>query len=243
VTARIDFRQDVLSLIPPQDSLLVVLYIHAFLRSEMKQNSLFDSLSPLGLSPEEELQQHPTLKFLYEATKDCQKCRLGKTRKHYVFGDGNEKAKIVIIGESPGADEDEQGLPFVGRSGQLLNNILSAIKLDRSEVYICNIIKSRPPQNRNPEPDEIAACIPYLHRQIEIIKPKMILALGKVAANTLLGNDATMTAMRGKVHKWRTIDMIVTYHPAALLRNPNWKRPCWEDVQMLRRIYDEKYGG
>lgn len=209
----------------------------------MTQGELFDKSSLLYPSPEEDLQHYKTLAELYEATKTCKKCRLGETRKNYVFGDGNEFAKVVLIGEAPGADEDEQGLPFVGRSGQLLTNILAAVKFERRDVYICNIIKSRPPNNRNPEPDEIKACLPYLYRQLEIIRPKIILALGKVAANTLLENKLSMQALRGKVHKWRNIDLIVTYHPAALLRNPNWKRFCWEDVQMLRRLYDEKYAG
>jgi uracil-DNA glycosylase len=207
----------------------------------MTQNSLFDDPDSHQLAPDEELRQYKTLTDLFEATKECKKCRLGNTRKNYVFGGGNAEAKIVIIGEAPGADEDDQGLPFVGRSGQLLTNILKAIKLTRDEVYICNVIKSRPPGNRQPEPDEIEMCMPYLVRQMELIKPKMILLLGRVAAAALLQTDAAMAALRGKVHKWRGIDVVVTYHPAALLRNPNWKQLCWEDVQMLRKIYDEKY--
>jgi DNA polymerase len=212
------------------------------LQQRMNQEDLFSQLTTEGtVQPADDLQRCKTLKELYETTKDCQKCRLGRTRKNYVFGEGNEHAKVMLIGEAPGADEDEQGRPFVGRSGELLNKILSAIKFSREEVYIANIIKSRPPNNRNPEPDEIQACLPYLIRQIELIRPKIILALGKVAANTLLGNSHTMNALRGKLHRWRNIDVIVTYHPAALLRNPNWKKLCWEDVQMLRRLYDEKY--
>ncbi len=214
------------------------------LQRRMSQENLFSQLTTEGTAqPADDLQRYKTLKELYEATKDCQKCRLGRTRKNYVFGEGNEHAKVMLIGEAPGADEDEQGRPFVGRSGELLNKILSAIKFSREEVYIANIIKSRPPNNRNPEPDEIQACLPYLIRQIELIRPKIILALGKVAANTLLGNSHTMNALRGKLHRWRNIDVIVTYHPAALLRNPSWKKLCWEDVQMLRRLYDEKYSG
>ncbi|MDW8465572.1 MAG: uracil-DNA glycosylase [Chloroherpetonaceae bacterium] len=208
----------------------------------MTQEDLFGNLiTQSAAQSADELQRFQTLSELYAATKNCQKCQLGATRKNYVFGEGNERAKLMLIGEAPGADEDETGRPFVGRSGELLNKILSAIKFTREEVYIANILKSRPPNNRNPEPDEIEACLPYLIRQIEIIRPKMILALGKVAANTLLGNSLAMNALRGKVHRWRNIDVIVTYHPAALLRNPNWKKLCWEDVQMLRRIYDEKY--
>ncbi len=210
----------------------------------MSQEDLFGNVvSKDALSPTAALQQYQSLKELFEATKDCQKCKLGQTRKNYVFGEGNEQAKLVVVGEAPGADEDETGRPFVGRSGELLNKILSSVKFERSDVYICNIVKSRPPQNRNPEPDEIEACLPYLLRQIELIRPKMILALGKVAANTLLENNLSMTAMRGKVHRWKSIDVVATYHPAALLRNPNWKKLCWEDVQMMRRHYDEKYGG
>jgi uracil-DNA glycosylase len=208
----------------------------------MSQEDLFgNTVSKTPLSPTEALQQYPSLKTLFEATKNCQKCKLGATRKNYVFGEGNENAKLVVIGEAPGADEDESGRPFIGRSGELLTKILSSVKFERSDIYICNIVKSRPPQNRNPEPDEIAACMPYLLRQIELIRPKMILALGKVAANTLLENNLSMMAMRGKVHRWKNIDVVATYHPAALLRNPNWKKLCWEDVQMMRRIYDEKY--
>ncbi|MDX2129421.1 MAG: uracil-DNA glycosylase [Chloroherpetonaceae bacterium] len=201
-----------------------------------------------GLVPEpsskgsnSEFSKYQTLQELYEATKYCQKCRLGATRKNYVFGDGNENAKLLVIGEAPGADEDEQGKPFVGRSGQLLNKILESIGFQRSDVYIANIVKSRPPENRNPERDEIAACIPHLFRQIEIIRPKIILCLGKVSANTLLENTHSMSSMRGKIHRWKELDVIVTFHPAALLRNPNWKPLCWEDMKYLRKIYDEKY--
>lgn len=208
----------------------------------MNQGNLFELFEqPASPSPELGLDKFKSLSELYAATKDCRKCRLGELRKNYVFGEGNEKAKVVVVGEAPGAEEDAQGRPFVGRSGQLLDKILEAVKFRREEVYICNVIKSRPPENRNPLPDEIEACLPYLYRQIEIIKPKIILALGRVAANALLENKLSMSAMRGKPLKWRNIDVFVTYHPAALLRNPNWKRLCWEDVQLLRRHYDEKY--
>ncbi|NTW48997.1 MAG: uracil-DNA glycosylase [Chlorobiales bacterium] len=208
----------------------------------MNQGNLFDQFEQPALpSSEQGLETFKTLSELYAATKSCKKCRLGELRKNYVFGEGNEKAKVVVVGEAPGAEEDAQGRPFVGRSGQLLDKILEAVKFGRQEVYICNVIKSRPPENRNPMPDEIEACLPYLNRQLEIIKPKIILVLGRVAANALLENKHSMSAMRGKAMKWRNIDVFVTYHPAALLRNPNWKRLCWEDVQLLRRHYDEKY--
>ena len=169
----------------------------------------------------------------------CLKCGLGKTRKNFVFGVGNPTADIVIIGEAPGADEDEQGEPFVGRAGQLLNKILEAVKLKREEVYICNILKCRPPENRKPASDEIELCEPYLWKQLEIIHPKMILCLGLTAGQALLKTTASLTNLRGTFHDYRGVPLMVTYHPAALLRNPNWKRPCWEDVQAFRKRYDD----
>lgn len=171
-------------------------------------------------------------------TLECRKCRLAETRNTVVFGEGDPEAKLVVIGEGPGAEEDATGKPFVGRSGQLLTRILGAIGFSREEVFICNIVKCRPPQNRNPATDEIAACTPWLKSQIGIIRPKVILLLGKVAANTILQNSLPMGAMRGQVLQWEGVDCFVTYHPAALLRNPNWKRGCWEDVQLLRHHYD-----
>ncbi len=171
--------------------------------------------------------------------KDCQKCKLlARTRKQVVFGTGNPKADIVVVGEAPGADEDEQGKPFVGRAGRLLTDILKAINFTREEVFICNILKCRPPENRNPLPDEIANCEPYLFKQLEMIKPKLILAVGTFAAQTLLRTKDPLGKLRGKFHSYKGIKMMVTYHPAALLRNPNWKKPTWEDVQLLRKEYD-----
>jgi DNA polymerase len=156
-----------------------------------------------------------------------------------VFGSGNPNADIMVIGEAPGADEDEQGLPFVGRAGQLLTKILESIEMPREQVYICNILKCRPPNNRKPLASETDQCEPYLWKQIELIKPKFILALGLTAANTLLKNKESMTALRGKVHDYQGISTIVTYHPAALLRNPDWKKHTWEDVKFLRKLYQE----
>ncbi len=169
----------------------------------------------------------------------CQKCGLGRTRKSFVFGVGNPKAEIVVVGEAPGADEDEQGEPFVGRAGQLLNKILDAIRFKREEVYICNILKCRPPNNRDPQSEEIDCCEPYLWKQLELIKPKLILCAGRIAGQSLLKTNASLAQLRGKFHDYRGIPLMVTYHPAALLRNPNWKRPCWEDVQQFRKMYDE----
>ena len=148
-----------------------------------------------------------------------------------MFGVGDEKADWLFVGEGPGADEDVLGEPFVGQAGKLLDNMLMAIKLKRgSNVYIANIVKCRPPGNRNPEADEIAACLPYLHRQIELIQPKLIVALGKVASNALMGRDATLASLRGKLHEYRGIPLIVTYHPAYLLRTPSEKAKAWQDL-------------
>jgi len=179
-----------------------------------------------------------TLLELKEEISGCKKCRLWKTRKNFVFGEGDPNANLVVVGEAPGADEDEQGMPFVGRAGKLLTEILKAINFSREEIFICNILKSRPPGNRNPEPDEIAACEPYLFKQLDLIKPKIILAVGTFAAQTLLRTKEPLGKLRGKFHEYNGIPMMVTFHPAALLRNPNWKRPTWEDVQLLRKEYD-----
>jgi uracil-DNA glycosylase len=170
---------------------------------------------------------------------NCIKCQLGDTRKNFVFGTGNPDADALIIGEGPGAEEDEQGIPFVGRAGRLLNDILKAIKFERNEVYIANIVKCRPPGNRTPSPVEMDTCIPYLKKQIELINPKLILCVGLTAAHGLLHNNESLTNLRGKVFEYEGRKVMVTYHPAALLRNPNWKRGCWEDVQAFRKLYDE----
>jgi DNA polymerase len=155
-----------------------------------------------------------------------------------VFGVGNPKATVMFIGEAPGRDEDLQGEPFVGRAGQLLDKILEAIGWTRKDVYIANMLKCRPPGNRNPEPAEMAACEPILRRQIELIQPLILCTLGSVSSKALLGTTQGITKLRGTLHEYRGIPVVTTYHPAALLRNPNWKRPTWEDVQMLRREHD-----
>lgn len=169
----------------------------------------------------------------------CQSCSLGASRNKFVFGDGNSNADLMLIGEAPGAQEDKEGIPFVGRAGKLLNDILKAINFEREDIYIANILKCRPPKNRDPLPSEREACSPYLYKQIELIKPKVILCLGKVAANVMLNNKDSLTKMRGNVHEINGIKTMVTFHPAALLRNPNWKKPVWEDVQKVRKLYDE----
>ena len=159
-----------------------------------------------------------------------------------VPGEGNPDADLVCVGEAPGATEDEQGRPFVGQAGQLLTKILAAIELRREDVFICNVLKHRPPGNRNPEPDEVAACSPYLVRQIELLRPRVILALGTFAAQTLLQTRESIGKLRGRIHRYYGVPLIVTYHPAALLRNPAWKRPTWEDVQLARRLLDRHTG-
>ena len=187
----------------------------------------------------EDWQRSKSLKELDLKINTCQKCSLGKTRTNFVFGVGNPDADVIIIGEAPGADEDAKGEPFVGRAGKLLNEILKAINFEREEVFIANILKCRPPNNRNPLPEEMTTCIPYLKKQIDIIKPKLILCLGLVAASGVLQLKLSLTKMRGNVYEFNGVKTMVTYHPAALLRNPNWKRGCWEDVQKFRKLYDE----
>jgi len=166
----------------------------------------------------------------------CQKCKLCSSRTNTVPGEGPATAKLVVVGEGPGRTEDETGRPFVGRAGELLTKILDAIQLPRDQVFICNVVKCRPPENRLPQYDEIAACMPFLYRQIELIKPKVILAMGGTAAQSLLNTKQSLGALRNHVHRFRGIPLVVTYHPAALLRNPNWKRPTWDDVRIAARL-------
>jgi uracil-DNA glycosylase len=180
-----------------------------------------------------------TAQAIAQLVSDCTKCRLCEGRHHTVPGEGPDDARLVVVGEGPGQVEDETGRPFVGRAGELLTKILGAIDLPRERVFICNVVKCRPPENRQPQFDEIAACLPYLHRQIEILKPKVILAMGNTAAQSLLNAKQSLGSMRNHVHRFRGIPVIVTYHPAALLRNPNWKRPTWDDVRIARRLLDD----
>jgi DNA polymerase len=172
----------------------------------------------------------------------CQRCPLYRTATHGVPGDGQATSDVMICGEAPGANEDETGRPFVGAAGQLLTKILAAVDLRREDVFITNVLKHRPPGNRNPLPEEVAACSPYLVRQIELIQPKVILALGTFAAQTLLATRLPISKLRGQLHRYHGVPLIVTYHPAALLRNPGWKRPTWEDVQLARRVLDRARG-
>lgn len=184
-----------------------------------------------------------TTDALAEVIAGCTRCPLYSTAVNPVPGEGNPAADMMIVGEAPGQDEDQSGRPFVGRSGQLLTKILAAIGFAREDVFIANVLKHRPPANRNPKPDEVVACSPYLLRQIELVRPKVILALGTFAAQTLLESKLPIGTLRGQVHHYHGVPLIVTYHPAALLRNPAWKRPTWEDVQLARRVLDSAAGG
>ena len=172
------------------------------------------------------------LAAIQEDLGECTRCALHKGRNKLVFGDGDANARLMFVGEGPGADEDAQGLPFVGRAGQLLNNMITAMGLRRENVYIANIVKCRPPQNRVPEPDEAYTCSPFLFRQIDVIRPEVIVALGATAATYLLGGKSPLSALRGRVHQARGAKLIVTYHPAYLLRDPRQKKEAWADLQL-----------
>jgi uracil-DNA glycosylase family 4 len=172
-----------------------------------------------------------------EIGPDCRRCKLHALgRRQVVFGVGNPKADLMFVGEAPGEDEDLKGEPFVGRAGQLLTKIIEAIDLKREDVYIANVIKCRPPDNRNPEPDEVASCEPFLFRQIDAIKPKVIVPLGRFAAQSLLKTTESITRLRGRVYRYRGAQMVPTYHPAFLLRYPSAKREVWEDMKKVRAI-------
>jgi len=194
--------------------------------------------------------KNPELERYHQEIKDCTKCRLHEGRTKFVFGVGNPKAEVMFIGEGPGRDEDLKGEPFVGRAGQLLDKILASIGFDRQTVYIANMVKCRPPENRAPQPDELETCYPYLARQIELIKPKIICCLGRISGQFLLKTSETLGRLRGTVHDFNGstslttggIKLIVTYHPAALLRYPEYKKETWEDMKMLRKIYEELKG-
>ncbi|MFC2088386.1 uracil-DNA glycosylase family protein [Calditrichota bacterium] len=173
------------------------------------------------------------LEKFHQQIKNCKLCELGSLRTNFVFGTGNPQAKIMFVGEAPGRDEDLQGKPFVGRAGQLLTMMLRAIGLKREDVFIANVLKCRPPNNRDPKPEEIEKCEPYLLKQIEYISPSLIVALGRFGASTLLRSNLALGEMRKKDHRYNDVPLIVTYHPAALLRNPQWKKPAWEDLKKI----------
>ncbi len=209
-------------------------------------NNMKRSSGSVSANSDREVFDMEQIKTLEELHNVCIKTDLLKTdleNTNLVFGTGNPEADLILIGEAPGLQEDKQGEPFVGRAGQLLNKILAAISFQREDVYITNILKHRPPDNRDPLPEERQRSLPFLYRQIGLIRPKLILCLGRISAQTLLDTRRPMKELRGTFHRFgNDIELLVTFHPAALLRNPAWKRNTWEDVQLLRRRYDELTG-
>jgi uracil-DNA glycosylase len=203
--------------------------------SEIAPRKPFPAAPPQS-EPLPPAQHFAALKLIREEIGDCTRCQLSQGRNKIVFGDGDPNAKLFFVGEGPGADEDAQGLPFVGRGGQLLNNMIAAMGLKREQVYIANIVKCRPPQNRTPEPDEAHTCSPFLFKQIDVIRPRIIVALGQTAVTYLTGEKRPLSAWRGVTHPFRGgAKLIVTYHPAFLLRDPNQKRHAWSDLQIAMR--------
>jgi DNA polymerase len=217
-------------------------------RPEKDPDPFFDESRPpipLTLVADASAEKNPdpfsALSAVREEIGDCTRCKLhGLGRRQIVFGVGNPNADLMFVGEAPGADEDVQGIPFVGRAGQLLTKIIEAIGLKRDDVYIANVIKCRPPQNRNPEPDEVETCEPFLFRQIDIIKPKVIVALGTFAARTLLRTIDPISRLRGRVYEYRGAKLIPTFHPAYLLRNPSSKREVWEDMKRAKALLESQ---
>lgn len=190
-----------------------------------------------GISAEE-IRALPVLDAVRDLSLGCPRCGLARTRTRVVFGEGNPDADLMVVGEAPGENEDRQGRPFVGKAGKLLDLLLMTVGFPRESVYICNVLKCRPPGNRNPQPDEVEACSPYLLKQVELVKPRIIVAFGTFAAQTLLGTDISIGRLRGKLHQYQGIPLVPTYHPAALLRNQGWTRAVWEDLQRARAILD-----
>ncbi len=192
-----------------------------------------------GERPVSDVTDRPvSLEAYREQICECTQCGLAETRNRFVFGAGNPDADILFVGEAPGADEDRMGEPFVGAAGQLLTKIIQAMGLQREDVYICNVLKCRPPGNRDPEPHEVASCEPYLKEQIGLVKPKVICCLGRFASQALLRSQSSLSRLRGTQHEYEGISLVVTYHPAALLRNVAYKKDTWEDVKWVRRLYD-----
>ena len=192
--------------------------------------------APESAAPRDETRAAASLAELRDVLGDCRRCKLWQGRSRIVYGVGNADADVLFVGEGPGRDEDLQGEPFVGRAGQLLTDIITkGMKLRREDVYIANVVKCRPPQNRDPEPDEVASCEPFLVRQIELVKPRVVIALGRFAVQTLLRSTEPVSRLRGKWHDYRGIRLMPTYHPAYLLRNPGDKRLVWEDIKSVLR--------
>ncbi len=201
----------------------------------LTQASLFTESGPFP-------DRDASLEEIRDDIGDCQRCKLCQARTNIVFGSGHPQARLVFVGEGPGVDEDRQGLPFVGRAGQLLTKMIEAIQLRRDEVYICNVVKCRPPQNRTPEEDEITSCSPFLFRQLAVLQPAVICCLGVTAAQTLLQLRIPISRLRGKLHSFQGAQLVATYHPAYLLRNPAAKRVVWEDLKRIRSLLDSRKG-
>lgn len=204
----------------------------------VKEPSSFFEEPALFSEEKEGWEKAASLDELEKLICDCTKCRLHSGRNKFVFGTGNPNADVLVIGEGPGAEEDKQGLPFVGRAGKLLTDMLKAIKFEREAVYIGNVVKCRPPENRTPLPDEMEMCMPYLKKQVELLKPRLILCLGLTAAKGLLKKRDSLGELRKSIFDYEGAKVIVTYHPAALLRNPHWKKDCWEDLKKFRKLYE-----
>jgi len=219
----------------------VISQIRKFLEFQAALGATVYPAKTLSLLP----QPPRSLSELEREIEGCKRCRLCSSRNKIVLGAGNPNAHLMLVGEAPGAEEDKQGLPFVGRAGALLTKILQSINFSRNEVYITNVVKCRPPGNRDPLPDEIEACEPFLIEQVAAIKPKLICALGAYAARTLLrlGPSTSISSLRGGIHYYCGIPLVATYHPAYLLRSPGKKRETWEDVKFLRRVYDQLVEG
>lgn len=192
--------------------------------------------APAAYAGAGEIRLLPTLDALREVSLGCPRCKLAESRRKVVFGEGNPVADVMIVGEAPGQEEDATGRPFVGAAGKLLDLLLLTAGFEREQVYICNVLKCRPPRNRDPEPEEVEACSPYLLRQVELVGPRIVIAFGAFAARTLLGSDLTIGKLRGRVHDYRGIPLVPTYHPAALLRSQAWVRSVWDDLQLARRV-------
>jgi len=215
--------------------------------ADMKERArYYGSLTSIGVPRRNAAPQEPEpssakedLQSVRDWIGDCQRCKLASGRRTIVFGQGSPDARLMFVGEAPGAEEDEQGLAFVGRAGQLLTKIIEAMGLRREDVFIANIIKCRPPQNRNPEPDEIMSCQPFLEKQIEIIRPKVIVGLGKFAGQWLLKTAEPISRIRGRLGSYNGIRVLSTYHPAFLLRNPSAKKEVWEDMKLVRSLLSE----
>jgi DNA polymerase len=207
--------------------------------SSIKRSAVKTEQPELFPAEKEKWEKASSLEELEKLICNCTNCRLHQNRNKFVFGTGNQNADVMVIGEGPGAEEDKQGLPFVGRAGKLLTDMLKAINFEREEVFIGNVVKCRPPGNRTPLPDEMETCMPYLKKQLELIKPKLILCLGLTAARGLLKKRDSLGNLRGNIFEFEDAKVMVTYHSAALLRNPHWKKDCWEDLKKFRKLYDE----